>query len=42
MGLAYQDTAFVLPSSATLSYQPIAGSDRSIAMAGVVSGGLTT
>lgn len=42
MGLGYQDTAFPLPSSASLSYLSIAGADRSFAILGVVSGGLSS
>lgn len=42
MGLGYEDTAFPLPSSASLSYMSIAGADRSFAILGVVSGGLSS
>lgn len=41
MGLGYEDSAFPLPSTFSLSYQTIAGADRSFAILGVVTGGLT-
>lgn len=42
MGLGYQDTSFPLPSSATLSYLAIGSTDRSFAILGTVTGGLTS